>query len=104
MDKSNETSLLSVRNLYKRFDISGGMLDQIKFENGKFKREKTLVKALNNISIEINKGGETFSVVGESGGCGKSTLGRTIMGGCILRTAERYITKGGSVSIICPPR
>ncbi|MGD9808223.1 MAG: ABC transporter ATP-binding protein [Deferribacterales bacterium] len=76
---SNEKkTLLSVQNLYKRFDISGGLLDQLKFKDGKLKREHTYVKALNNVSIEINKG-ETFSVVGESG-CGKSTLGRTIMG------------------------
>ncbi|MCK4503897.1 MAG: ATP-binding cassette domain-containing protein [Desulfuromonadales bacterium] len=70
--------LLSVKNLYKHFDISGGLLDQIKFSGGKFYRKKTLVKAVNNISFEL-EAGETFSVVGESG-CGKSTLGRTIMG------------------------
>lgn len=75
---SENKPLLSVRNLYKRFDISGGLLDQIKFDKGGIRREQTLVKALNNVSIEIEKG-ETFSVVGESG-CGKSTLGRTIMG------------------------
>lgn len=72
------TSLLSVKNLYKHFDISGGFLDQIKFSGGRFKRERTLVRAVNNVSFEI-EAGETFSVVGESG-CGKSTLGRTIMG------------------------
>lgn len=71
-------TLLSVRNLYKHFDISGGLLDQINFSGGKFNRQKTLVKAVNNISFEL-LAGETFSVVGESG-CGKSTLGRTIMG------------------------
>ena len=72
------STLLSVRNLYKHFDISGGLLDQISFSSGKFHRQKTLVKAVNNISFEL-QAGETFSVVGESG-CGKSTLGRTIMG------------------------
>lgn len=88
----NET-LLSVRNLYKRFDISGGFLDQIKFSGGRFSRERTLVRAVNNVSFDI-KAGETFSVVGESG-CGKSTLGRTIMGlyppngGEILYRGER---------------
>jgi peptide/nickel transport system ATP-binding protein len=71
-------SLLDVKNLYKHFDISGGLLDQITFSGGKFERRKTLVKAVNNVSFEI-RAGETFSVVGESG-CGKSTLGRTIMG------------------------
>jgi len=71
-------TLLSVKNLYKHFDISGGLLDQLSFSAGKFHRQKTLVKAVNNISFELNAG-ETFSVVGESG-CGKSTLGRTIMG------------------------
>ena len=71
-------ALLSVKNLYKHFDISGGLLDQISFSAGRFHRQRTLVKAVNNISFDL-QAGETFSVVGESG-CGKSTLGRTIMG------------------------
>jgi peptide/nickel transport system ATP-binding protein len=71
-------SLLTVQNLYKHFDISGGLLDQINFSGGKLTRTRTLVQAVNNVSFKISQG-ETFSVVGESG-CGKSTLGRTIMG------------------------
>ena len=71
-------TLLSVKNLYKHFDISGGLLDQISFSAGRLHRQRTLVKAVNNISFDL-QAGETFSVVGESG-CGKSTLGRTIMG------------------------
>jgi len=71
-------TLLTVKNLYKHFDISGGLLDQISFRGGRLHRQRTLVKAVNNISFDLYAG-ETFSVVGESG-CGKSTLGRTIMG------------------------
>lgn len=70
--------LVSIRNLVKYFDISGGWLEQLRFVNGRVKREKAIVKAVNNVSFDINAG-ETVSVVGESG-CGKSTLARTIMG------------------------
>ncbi|MGM0418490.1 MAG: ABC transporter ATP-binding protein [Thermodesulfobacteriota bacterium] len=70
--------LLTVNKLIKEFDISGGFLDQIKFKDKKFKREKTLVHALNDVSFRINQG-EILSVVGESG-CGKSTLARVVMG------------------------
>ncbi|MFH2128885.1 MAG: oligopeptide/dipeptide ABC transporter ATP-binding protein [bacterium] len=76
MQKENE--LLTVRNLVKHFDISGGLLDQLAFRKGKIVREKTIVKALNGVSISI-KPGETLGVVGESG-CGKSTLARVILG------------------------
>ena len=70
--------ILSVKQIVKHFDISGGLLDQLKFKNGRFVREKTTVKALNNVTMTIHRG-ETLSVVGESG-CGKSTLARVIMG------------------------
>ncbi|MCD4742623.1 MAG: ATP-binding cassette domain-containing protein [Desulfobacteraceae bacterium] len=72
------TPILTIDNIVKHFDITGGFLDQIKFKHGKFQLEKTTVKAVNNVSLSINKG-ETLSVVGESG-CGKSTLARVVMG------------------------
>jgi peptide/nickel transport system ATP-binding protein len=43
-----------------------------------FTSKKHTVKAIDNISLKIYKG-ETLGLVGESG-CGKTTLGRTIMG------------------------
>ncbi len=70
--------ILTVNKLFKHFDISGGVLDQLHWRDGRLQRHKTLVKAVNNLSFDLLPG-ETFSVVGESG-CGKSTLGRTIMG------------------------
>lgn len=85
--------ILSVKNLVKAFDISGGFLDQLHWKNGKPIRQRTSVKAINDVSFNIYPG-ETFSVVGESG-CGKSTLGRTILGlyppnsGKILYRGER---------------
>jgi peptide/nickel transport system ATP-binding protein len=76
--KTAEPPLVAVGNIYKTFDISGGLLDQLTWSGGRLQRVKTVVKALNNVSFSIAEG-ETFSVVGESG-CGKSTLGRTVIG------------------------
>ena len=88
--------ILSVKNLVKAFDISGGFLDQLHLKNGRPALKKTTVKAINDVSFNIYPG-ETFSVVGESG-CGKSTLGRTVLGlyppnsGKILYRGERIDT------------
>ncbi len=71
-------ALVSIRRLVKHFDISGGWLDQFKLDGGRLRREKTIVRAVNDISLDIEEG-ETLSVVGESG-CGKSTLARAVMG------------------------
>lgn len=92
-----DNGLLAIENVVKHFDISGGMLDQLTFANGRLTRRRTTVKALNNVSFNIQSG-ETFSVVGESG-CGKSTLARTTIGiyppnsGRILYRDERIDNK-----------
>ncbi|MCJ2164184.1 MULTISPECIES: oligopeptide/dipeptide ABC transporter ATP-binding protein [unclassified Pseudodesulfovibrio] len=72
------SAILEIRDVDKHFDISGSIIDQIKFIDGKFKRKKTVVKAVNNVTLDVQPG-ETLSVVGESG-CGKSTLARTVLG------------------------
>ena len=54
---------------------------EIKNLSKEFKSKKTSVKALSNVSFQVNKG-ETIGIVGESG-CGKTTLGR-----CIARAYE----------------
>jgi oligopeptide/dipeptide ABC transporter ATP-binding protein len=59
--------LLRVEGLVKHFPIGGGL----------FKRTIGSVKAVDGVGLTVRKG-ETLGVVGESG-CGKTTLGRTIM-------------------------
>ncbi|MDY0162715.1 oligopeptide/dipeptide ABC transporter ATP-binding protein [Desulfobotulus sp.] len=71
-------ALLTLNKVVKHFDISGGFLDQLRFQGLRPRLEKTRVHALNDVSLTLEKG-ETLSVVGESG-CGKSTLARTVMG------------------------
>ncbi|MGE8203251.1 ABC transporter ATP-binding protein [Heyndrickxia sp. NPDC080065] len=58
--------LIEIKNLKKYFPLKSSM----------FKKEKQVVKAVDDVSFHIFKG-ETFGLVGESG-CGKSTLGRTL--------------------------
>ncbi len=70
-------TLLSLNNVVKHFDISGGILDQLKFSSSGVTRKQTVVHAVNSVSFDIEEG-ETLSVVGESG-CGKSTLARTVI-------------------------
>lgn len=75
-NQNKENPLLVVDGLKMHFPAHKGL--------GK---SKTFVKAVNNVSFEVNAG-ETFGLVGESG-CGKTTVGR-----CVIRV---YEPTGGSV-------
>ena len=63
--------LLNVKNLSKSYPVEKGFL----------KKRIGLLKAVDNLNLELYKG-ETFGLVGESG-CGKSTLGMCILDGKI---------------------
>ncbi len=71
--------ILEVSRLKKYFPVLGGV----------FLRRKGWVYAVDDVSFSVKKG-ETFGLVGESG-CGKTTLGRCIMG--------LYEMTGGSVRV-----
>ncbi len=75
---TSPTGLVSVRDLRKAFDISGGLLDQLSVRRGRLVRNIATVKAVNGVSLDIEKG-EALCLVGESG-CAKTTVGRIIMG------------------------
>jgi len=96
----NKTNgLLTINNLVKHFDISGGLLDQLAIENGHIIRKRTTVKALNDVSFSI-KPRETLGVVGESG-CGKSTLARAILRLYPVNSGEIYY-RGDRIDSLSP--
>ncbi|OEY66405.1 ABC transporter ATP-binding protein [Marinobacter sp. X15-166B] len=75
---ADKAPLVRVRQLEKRFDLSGGLLDQLRFREGRLTRHREYVHAINGVDLDIEPG-EALCVVGESG-CGKSTVARTVMG------------------------
>ena len=64
-----KNNLIEVKNLQKYFESSGGL----------FSRKKSIVKAVDGISFEIEFG-ESLGLVGQSG-CGKTTTARAL---CLL--------------------
>lgn len=64
----NKSPVLEVENLKKYFTVN----------NGKMFGEKLYLKAVNDVTFSIEKG-KTLGLIGESG-CGKSTIGKTVMG------------------------
>lgn len=67
---ASEEPILEVRNLEKHYVKSTGWLES-------FFADEKRVRAVDGVSLSIDRG-EIFSVVGESG-CGKTTLGKTLL-------------------------
>lgn len=84
--------LLEVNELYKEFVVSGSFLDEVSIENWRLVRKRETVKAINGVSLAIDRG-EALCVVGESG-CGKTTVGRMVMG--LLNPTRGSIVYDGS--------
>jgi peptide/nickel transport system ATP-binding protein len=81
-----KSPILTVKNLSKYYEEQEGGLF--------WKRSKTYKKAVDDLSFEVYQG-ETLAIVGESG-CGKTTLGRTILR-LIEPTAGEIIFEGKKI-------
>ncbi len=68
MSELEKDPLVEIRDLKKWFPIKAGMLSPT----------RSFVRAVDGVNLTVNRG-ETLGVVGESG-CGKTTLGRVILG------------------------
>jgi len=75
------TALLQVNDLKKYFPVRGGPLGW----------SRNWVYAVDGVSLHVDRG-ETLALVGESG-CGKSTVGRAILGLCDI-TAGQVVLDG----------
>ncbi len=74
----SHSNLIQIKQLYKSFPLTSGLLEELQFKQGRLQRKQVSVNALNGVTLDI-KQGEALCVVGESG-CGKSTVARLVMG------------------------
>lgn len=72
-------SILETKNLKTYFPVKGGIFHNV----------RDYVKAVNDVTLTAN-GGEIVSVVGESG-CGKTTLGLSLLGLAPVTSGEIYL-------------
>jgi oligopeptide/dipeptide ABC transporter ATP-binding protein len=79
--------LVNVKNLRKWFQIKNNMLSKVKLN----------LKAVDDVSFSIKRG-ETLGIVGESG-CGKTTIGRTLMKIYEPTSGNFYFNDGDSGNI-----
>ena len=80
----SERPLIEIRNLRKWFPIKSGWATTV----------KSYVRAVDGVDLSVMRG-ETLGIVGESG-CGKTTLGRVLMG-LIPRTNGSVIYDGEDI-------
>lgn len=85
----NESVLLDVKNLRKYFPITEGIL----------KRVVGQVKAVDGVSFAVKKQ-ETLGLIGESG-CGKTTVGRSILRAIEPTDGEVLFEDGGRMVDVC---
>ena len=82
-----KSSLLRIHDLHVHFPIREGLLRQ---------RHAT-VKAVNGLDFQLNRG-DVFGLVGESG-CGKTTLGRAVVGLAPVTSGEIYYNRDNIVGL-----
>lgn len=88
-DKRNKVPLIEVENMKKYYPIKGGIITHT----------TGYVKAVDGVSFSVMEG-ETLGLVGESG-CGKSTIGRQIVG--LENPTEGKIYYDGKDLAACKP-
>lgn len=72
-----ETPLLEARDAVKEFPVARYLLPRLRWERGHVRADRGTIRAVDGVSLAI-RGGETLSLVGESG-CGKSTVARLLL-------------------------